>query len=442
MTIDQNTTIAVVGLGYVGLPLAVEFGKKFKTIGYDLSEAKVAAYREFRDPTGEVASEDLRSASQLECTTDPSRLASADFIVVAVPTPVDEAHQPDFSPLVSSSTTVSKHMKPGAIVVYESTVYPGATEEICIPVLEKHSGQRWAHSPAQSSSLSPQHCFHIGYSPERINPGDKEHTLTKILKVVSGDDAETLEKVAKLYESVVTAGVHRASSIKVAEAAKVIENTQRDLNIALMNELALIFDKLGIDTTEVLEAAGTKWNFLKFRPGLVGGHCIGVDPYYLTHKADMLGYHPQVILAGRRINDGMGKFIAEKTIKLMIKAGINIKGAKVNVLGLTFKENCPDLRNSKVPDIIREFESYGIEVHVHDPLPDAAEARHEYGLTLTPWDSLPVADAVILAVAHDAYRALGTAGLAAKLQPQGVVIDVKAVFASGDFPQAGGYWRL
>lgn len=430
MTIKSDAVIAVVGLGYVGLPLAVEFGKQFKTIGYDLSEAKVAAYRQFNDPTGEVAPADLRAATQLECTTDPRRLASADFVVVAVPTPVDEAHQPDFSPLVSSSTTVGQHLKRGAVVVYESTVYPGATEEICIPVLEKHSGLKWRQD------------FHVGYSPERINPGDKEHTLTKILKVVSGDSPATLEKVAALYEAVVTAGVHRASSIKVAEAAKVIENTQRDLNIALMNELALIFDKLGIDTTEVLEAAGTKWNFLKFKPGLVGGHCIGVDPYYLTHKADMLGYHPQVILAGRRINDGMGKFIAEKTVKLMIQAGINIKGAKVIVLGLTFKENCPDLRNSKVPDIIRELESYGVEVAVHDPIADAAEARHEYDLVLTPWESLAAADAIVLAVAHDDYRAKGAAGIASALRPGGVIADVKAVYSAGDLPPVGGYWRL
>lgn len=411
---NPSATIAVIGLGYVGLPLAVELGKKFKTIGYDLSTAKVAAYREFTDPTGEVSADELRAATLLECTTDPRRLASADFHVVAVPTPVDVARQPDFGPLVSASTTVGQHMKRGAVVIYESTVYPGATEEICVPVLEKHSGMRWRQD------------FHVGYSPERINPGDKEHTLTRIVKVVAGDTPATLEKVAALYESIVTAGVHRTSSIRVAEAAKVIENTQRDLNIALMNELAIIFDKLGIDTTEVLEAAGTKWNFLKFKPGLVGGHCIGVDPYYLTHKAEMLGYQPQVILAGRRINDGMGKFIAEKTVKLMIRAGISIKGAKVNVLGLTFKENCPDLRNSKVPDIIRELASYGVEINVHDPLANTAEAQHEYGLTLMGWDDLPRAEAVILAVAHDAYRARKPEELLASLKPGGVLADVKA----------------
>lgn len=415
MSDPLNPVIAVIGLGYVGLPLAVEFGKKFKTIGYDLADGKVAAYREFRDPTGELTSDDLRAAVGLECTTDPSHIACADFIVVAVPTPVDRAHQPDFTPLISSSTTVGRHMKRGAIVVYESTVYPGATEEVCIPVLEKCSGMKWRQD------------FHIGYSPERINPGDKEHTLTKILKVVSGDDPETLGKVARLYESIVIAGVHRASSIKVAEAAKVIENTQRDLNIALMNELAIIFDKIGIDTNEVLAAAGTKWNFLKFRPGLVGGHCIGVDPYYLTHKAEMHGYHPEIILAGRRINDGMGKFIAEKTVKLMARGGRSIAGAKVNLLGLTFKENCPDLRNSKVPDIVRELEDYGIKVTVHDPIADHGEARHEYGFELNSWEDLPVADAVIIAVAHDEYQQIGAAAMIQKLASGGCIVDVKGL---------------
>ena len=426
---STSPTIAIVGLGYVGLPLAVEFGKKFPVIGFDLSSAKVAAYHEFRDPTGEVSTDDMRAATKLECTTDPRRLASADFLIVAVPTPVDAAHQPDFGPLIGASTSVGQHMKRGAVVIYESTVYPGATEEICIPVLEKHSGMKWKTG------------FHVGYSPERINPGDKEHSLTRIVKVVSGDDAATLEQVARLYESVIVAGVHRAASIKVAEAAKVIENTQRDLNIALMNELAIIFDKMGIPTSDVLAAAGTKWNFLRFSPGLVGGHCIGVDPYYLTHKADMLGYHPQVILAGRRINDGMGKFIAEKTVKLMIEAGSPIKGAKVSVLGLTFKENCPDLRNSKVPDIITELQSYGIEVTVHDPLADAAEAMHEYGLTLTAWDELPVTDAVVIAVAHDAYRHYGADGIARQLAANGCIVDVKSLFGRGGFG-ARKMWAL
>lgn len=432
--LTPDSVVGVVGLGYVGLPLAVAFGRQFRTVGFDLSQAKVKAYREGYDPTGEVSREELAAAHRLECTNDPARLAEADFIVVAVPTPVDEAHQPDFSPLVGASTVVGQALKTGAVVIYESTVYPGATEEICIPVLERHSGKRWGQD------------FFVGYSPERINPGDKEHTLTRIVKVVSGDSPATLEAVAALYGAVVTAGVHKASSIKVAEAAKVIENTQRDLNIALMNELSLIFDRLGIDTTEVLEAAGTKWNFLKFRPGLVGGHCIGVDPYYLTHKADMLGYNPQVILAGRRINDGMGKFIAEKTVKLMIQAGHNVKGSTVNVLGLTFKENCPDLRNSRVPDIIRELESYGIRVQVHDPLADGAEAQREYGLALTPWDQLKPAAAVVLAVAHRPYQERPISELLGKLAPQGVFTDVKACLddqaQAAIRHQGGTFWRL
>jgi UDP-N-acetyl-D-galactosamine dehydrogenase len=423
--------VGVVGLGYVGLPLAVAFGKKIQTIGFDLSVEKVESYKRHRDPTGEVTDDDLKAASQLQVTTDPSALKDCDYVIVAVPTPVDEAHQPDFSPLVGSSKSVGQNLKKGAIVVYESTVYPGATEEICIPILEQYSGMKWLRD------------FHVGYSPERINPGDKEHTLTKILKVVSGDDADTLEKVAQLYESIITAGVHRASSIKVAEAAKVIENTQRDLNIALMNELALIFHKIGIDTMEVLQAAGTKWNFLPFRPGLVGGHCIGVDPYYLTHKADMLGYHPQVILAGRRINDGMGKFIAEQAVKLMITAGSQVKGAKVTVLGLTFKENCPDLRNSRVIDVINELRSYGVEVHVHDPVPDAAEAQHEYGITLETWEQLPKSDAIVLAVSHKEFAARPLSDYQAKLSANGVLADVKAVFDPQAVKAAGiPFWRL
>jgi len=425
------TVVAVVGLGYVGLPLAVEFGKKHRTIGFDLSEPKVQSYRRHVDPTGEVSTEDLRASVHLEVTTDPSHLAAADVIVVAVPTPVDDAHQPDFSPLVGASHSVGKYMKKGVTVVYESTVYPGATEEVCIPVLEKHSGMTWMRD------------FHVGYSPERINPGDREHTLTRILKVVSGDDAATLEQVAALYESIVTAGVHRASSIKVAEAAKVIENTQRDLNIALMNELAILFHRIGIDTGEVLKAAGTKWNFLPFRPGLVGGHCIGVDPYYLTHKAEMLGYHPQVILAGRRINDGMGKYIAEQTVKLMIHAGSHIKGSKVNVLGLTFKENCPDLRNSRVIDVINELKSFGLDVRVHDPVASATEAVHEYGIELTEWDDLPRAEAVVVAVAHHEYIGRPLADFQAKVMERGCFIDVKSQFDTPRLQESGlRVWRL
>ena len=426
-----DEVIAVVGLGYVGLPLAVEFGKLGPTIGFDLSTAKVESYKKFVDPAGEVSTEQLRSARHLSVTTDPAALAQADYILIGVPTPVDIAHVPDFAPLISASETVGKHMKRGAIVIYESTVYPGATEEVCIPVLEKFSGMKWKEG------------FHVGFSPERINPGDKEHTLTNVMKVVSGDDAETLERVASMYETVVKAGVHRASSLKVAEAAKVIENTQRDLNIALMNELAIIFDKIGIDTLEVLKAAGTKWNFLPFRPGLVGGHCIGVDPYYLTHKAEMIGYHPQVILAGRRINDGMAKFVAEKTVKSMISAGFHVKGSKVNVIGLTFKENCPDLRNSKVADIVYELQSYGVEVHVHDPVAEADEAKHEYGIALERWEDLPKADALIVAVPHKEVLARSLTDFQSKLNDGGCFVDVKAQFDPNGIREAGYcLWRL
>jgi UDP-N-acetyl-D-galactosamine dehydrogenase len=427
----KNSTIAVVGLGYVGLPLAIEFGKQYQTIGFDLSVAKIDAYREGVDPTGEVSREDFDAAKRIEFTTDPTQLARADFIVVAVPTPVDDAHQPDFGPLLGASETVGKHLKRGAVVVFESTVYPGATEEICVPVIERHSGMRWLQG------------FYVGYSPERINPGDREHSLTRITKVVSGDTPETLERVASLYGSIIKAGVHRASSIKVAEAAKVIENTQRDLNIALMNELALIFHKMDIDTTEVLTAANTKWNFLPFRPGLVGGHCIGVDPYYLTHKADKLGYHPQVILAGRRINDGMGKYVAEQTVKHMIQAGFPVKDAKISVLGLTFKENCPDLRNSRVIDVITELRSYGADVRVHDPVADPREAVHEYGVTLTPWDELPKSHALVVAVAHREFGARPTREYIDKLEPGGLYVDVKCQADAESLRSHGiSVWRL
>lgn len=344
---DKNPIIAIIGLGYVGLPLAIEFGKKYQTIGFDLSQSKVESYKNLCDPTGEVSADDLKAATHLSVSSDPASIAQADIFIVAVPTPVDSANIPDFSPLINASATVGRCMKRGAIVVYESTVYPGATEEVCIPLLEKHSGMRWRDG------------FHVGYSPERVNPGDKVRTLTKIVKVVSGDDEQTLNRLADLYGSIIEVGIHRASSIKVAEASKVIENTQRDLNIALMNELAIVFGKIGIDTLEVLEAAGTKWNFLPFRPGLVGGHCIGVDPYYLTYKAEKLGYHPQVILAGRRINDGMAAYVVHQTVKLMTRSGSRIKNANVIVLGLAFKENCPDLRNSKVADVVLELKEYG-----------------------------------------------------------------------------------
>ena len=425
------SVVAVVGLGYVGLPLVVAFGKKMRTIGFDIALSKVESCRRGVDPSRELADEEMALATQAVYTSDPALLSEADIVIVAVPTPVDGAHIPDFGPLIGSSTSVGRHMKRGATVVYESTVYPGATEEVCIPVLERESGMTWKKD------------FFVGYSPERINPGDKEHTLTKILKIVSGDTPETLDRVAALYEKIILPGVHRASSIKAAEAAKVIENTQRDLNIALMNELSIIFDKIGIDTTEVLEAAGTKWNFLKFKPGLVGGHCIGVDPYYLTHKAEMLGYNPQVILAGRRINDGMGKFIAEQTIKNMIAGGSYIKGAKVNVLGLTFKENCGDLRNSKVIDIINELRSYGVEVFVTDPQAEAPEALHEYGVQLCKWDDLPRADGIVAAVAHKEFADLSLEDIGRKLVKGGAFIDVKAAFDARAIQDAGyKLWRL
>jgi UDP-N-acetyl-D-galactosamine dehydrogenase len=425
------TTVCVVGLGYVGLPVAVEFGKVRPTVGFDIATKKVHRLKQFDDPTGETSSEELKRAEFLTVTDDPEQIKLADYVIVAVPTPVNEARQPDFSPLESASKLVGKYLKPGAIVVYESTVYPGATEEICVPILERCSGMRWKQD------------FHVGYSPERINPGDKEHTFTKILKVVSGDDEETAQKVADLYASVVTAGVYKASSIKVAEAAKVIENTQRDLNIAFVNELSIIFDRLGIDTQEVLNAASTKWNFLNFRPGLVGGHCIGVDPYYLTHKAELTGYHPEVILAGRRINDGMGPYVARKAVQQMIHQGRNILGARVNVLGMTFKENCKDIRNSKVIDVIRELEQFGCEVFVHDPEAEADETMHEYGVKLRTWDELPAADCTILAVAHKAFAEMSPEKVREKIVRQGCLVQVKPVFDAASFRREGiRVWRL
>jgi UDP-N-acetyl-D-glucosamine/UDP-N-acetyl-D-galactosamine dehydrogenase len=425
------TILAVVGLGYVGLPLVVEFGRTMRTIGFDHNPEKVQACQQGHDPSREIPDDAMQAAVHATYSADPACLAEADFILVAVPTPVDAAHIPDFQPLLGASRAIGAHMKPGAVVIYESTVYPGATEEVCVPELERACGGQWKRD------------FFVGYSPERINPGDREHRLTNVTKVVAGDTPETLERVAQLYERVVEPGVHRCSSIKAAEACKVIENTQRDLNIALMNELAIIFDRVGIDTQEVLDAAGTKWNFLKFRPGLVGGHCIGVDPYYLTHKAEMLGYHPQVITAGRRINDGMGKYIAEQTVKQMIANGSYVKDAKVNVLGLTFKENCPDLRNSKVVDIIEELRSFGVQVHVHDPEGDPDEARREYGLELTSWEALPRADAMIVAVAHRRFIDTDAEMLGRKIIRGGCFIDVKSGFDAGALAQAGlKVWRL
>ncbi len=425
----MHRKISVIGLGYVGLPVAVAFGRKARTIGFDVNRERIAELRKNLDRTGEVSSEELAAADLLftDAITD---LAAADFHIVAVPTPVDDANRPDLSLLLRASETVGRALKQGDIVVYESTVYPGVTEEECVPVLERVSG------------LACGRDFTVGYSPERINPGDREHSFTKIKKVVSGSDAATLDVVARVYESVVTAGVHRAASIKVAEAAKVIENTQRDLNIALMNELALIFDRLDIDTSDVLEAAGTKWNFLPFRPGLVGGHCIGVDPYYLTHKAEKIGYIPQVILAGRRINDGVGRFVAQRTIREMIHAGHNILGSMVTVLGLTFKEDCPDIRNSKVIDIIRELQDYGIEVQAHDPLAEPAEVRHEYGLEMVPFEKLRPAAAVVVAVAHKQFREMRIEEFKG-LMTGSVLVDVKGVFRPEEAKKTGiRFWRL
>ena len=424
-------TVAVIGLGYAGLPLVVNFGKHLKCVGFDICEAKVARCKNGVDPSGELVAADMLAATHAQYTSDMARLAEADVNIVAVPTPVGAGHQPDFTPLVRASECVGRHMRKGAIVVYESTVYPGATEEVCIPVLEQFSGKKWKED------------FFVGYSPERVNPGDRVHTLTKVVKVVAGDTPATLEAVADLYRIIVEPGVHCTSSIRTAEASKVIENPQRDLNIALMNELAIIFDRLEIDTAEVLEAAGTKWNFINFKPGLVGGHCIGVDPYYLTYKAEMLGYHPQVILAGRRINDGMGKFIAERTVKRMINAGSHIKGAKVIVMGLTFKENCCDLRNSKVCDILLELRAYGIEVFVHDPQANAAEALSEYGISLYDWAELPRADAIVMAVAHREFFKYSVEDLARKLVKGACFIDVKSAFDQISLNAAGfSVWRL
>jgi len=430
---ERRAKIAVVGLGYVGLPLAAAFSHHMEVIGFDISARKIDELRAGVDSTGELTAVELAQA-RIDYHTDPLCLQLARFLVVTVPTPLAADKNPDLSPLIAASTGIGRHLQAGSIVVYESTVYPGVTEEVCVPILERESGLKCGRD------------FTVGYSPERINPGDKVHTVDRIVKVVSGSDAATLEVVAQVYGKVIAAGIHRASSIRVAEAAKVIENTQRDLNIALMNELALIFDRLGISTREVLEAAGTKWNFLKFTPGLVGGHCIGVDPYYLTYKAEMIGYLPQVILAGRRINDGMGKFIAETTVKKLIHADKAVKGSRVLVLGLTFKENVPDIRNSRVVDILAELESYGVEPLVHDPLADATETRHEYQVELVGLEGLAPVDAVVYAVAHDAYRPFTPADfrrLCGNGNGRGVVIDVKAQLDRAAIEREGlVYWAL
>ena len=428
----MKNKIAIIGLGYVGLPLAVEFGKKYPTTGFDINGPRIAALISGHDSTLEVDEAELKQATQLNYTTDIEQLKSCNIYIVTVPTPIDSHKRPDLTPLEKASETVGKVLSKGDIVIYESTVYPGATEEVCVPILERHSG------------LTFNKDFYCGYSPERINPGDKEHRVTTIKKVTSGSTPEIADIVDNLYKSIITAGTHKASSIKVAEAAKVIENTQRDLNIALMNELAIIFERLGIDTLEVLKAAGTKWNFLPFRPGLVGGHCIGVDPYYLTHKAEILGYHPQVIKAGRRINDGMAAYVAQQTIKQMIRSGTNIRGAKVIVLGLTFKENCSDLRNSKVADLVKELQEFGCEVYVHDPLAEAEQALHEYGITLREWHQLPQnADAIVAAVSHAKYTTQPVANLLAPLKRYGVFIDIKSAYMPEAITATGAYlWRL
>jgi len=431
MTFDNHSVVAVIGLGYVGLPLAVEFGKKLPTIGYDLSEKKIAAYKSFIDTTREVSTEDLKAANKLQFTSDPSLIASADFIVIAVPTPVTKELKPDFEPLISASKIVGQHMKSGAVVIYESTVYPGATEEICVPILEEYSKMIW------------QKDFNVGYSPERVNPADKERTITKITKVVSADNSNTLNDVADLYESIIDAGVYRASSIKVAEAAKVIENTQRDLNIALMNELAIIFHKMNIDTLEVLEAAGTKWNFLPFRPGLVGGHCIGVDPYYLTYKSKSLGYDPKVILAGRSINDSIADYLVEQVIQIGKAAKLNMQEINITVLGITFKENCPDVRNSKVVDIIKKLQNFGCKVFVHDPIAAQDDVREEYQLEITSWENLPVSEVLIAAVAHKNYLEMPINNILEKLNPNGLFMDIKSTYSSKKIISSGFLlWRL
>ncbi len=419
-TIAPDARIAIIGLGYVGLPLAVEFGKSMPVTGFDISSARISELRTGMDRTLEVSKDELAEASHLDFSDDIKELAECQVFIVTVPTPINQHKQPDLTPLILASKAIGSVMREGSLVIYESTVYPGATEEVCVPLLEEASGLTYTEG------------FHCGYSPERINPGDKEHRVSTIMKVTAGSTPDVGKAVDELYARVITAGTHLASSIRVAEAAKVIENTQRDLNIALINELALIFDRLGIDTLEVLEAAGTKWNFLPFRPGLVGGHCISVDPYYLTHKAQEIGYHPQVILSGRQINDGMGSYVAEQVIKMLTRRRIHVAGANVLILGLAFKENCPDLRNTRVVDIIAELETYHANVDVHDPWVDAAEAQHEYGIT--PTENLEPGryDAIILAVAHEQFRELGSTGIRKLGKPEHVLYDIKSVLPKDD----------
>lgn len=409
--------IAIIGLGYVGLPLAVEFGKTRPVIGFDINQKRIAELENGQDHTLEVTPEELTHASFLEYTANADALKSASIFIVTVPTPIDKANRPDLTPLVKASETVGKALKKGDIVIYESTVYPGCTEEVCVPTLEKNSGLKFNVD------------FYCGYSPERINPGDKVNTLTKIKKITSGSTPEIADEVDALYASIITAGTHKASNIKVAEAAKIIENTQRDLNIALVNELSVLFERLNIDTMEVLEAAGTKWNFLPFRPGMVGGHCIGVDPYYLTHKAEEVGYHPQIIASGRRMNDNMARYAARNVIKLMLKNGIDVSKSKVGVMGITFKEDCPDIRNSKVVDLIKEFQAWGVNIVVADPYADAEEVFHEYGVTLNTMEDLSSVDALVVAVGHKVYRNMELAELKKMLKSEKPVLaDLKALY--------------
>ncbi|MCL4151794.1 UNVERIFIED_CONTAM: hypothetical protein GTU68_066485 [Idotea baltica] len=427
---QKEHKIAIIGLGYVGLPVALALAKKYPgTIGFDINEKRVAALASGVDENNDVEAGSLEGIS-MEYTSDPEKLRGANFFVVAVPTPIDEDKRPDLSPLESASKLVGKVIAKDAVVVFESTVYPGVTEEVCGPIIAKESG------------LQQSVDFKLGYSPERINPGDREHTLERIVKVVSGEDAASLEIISDVYGSIIDAGIHKAESIKVAEAAKVIENTQRDLNIALMNELALIFDRMGISTIAVLEAAGTKWNFLPFRPGLVGGHCIGVDPYYLTTKAEKLGYQPHVITAGRRVNDGMGAFVASKAIKLLSIAGVKLKGARVGVLGLTFKEDISDLRNSRIPDIIAELKEYGVEVLAHDPYADAEDTLKEYGVTLASLEEVKELDALVYAVSHSQYKEMGDANIVGRLKSGGILLDVKSALVADTLPEHIVYWAL
>ena len=428
--VNKKTKLSLVGLGYVGMPIAVAFAKKIDVIGFDINKAKIECYKNGKDVTKEVGDDALKTTT-VDFTSDASKLQEARFHIVAVPTPVNEDHTPDLTPVISASEVLGKNLKKDSIVVFESTVYPGVTEDICVPILEKESGLKCGVD------------FKVGYSPERINPGDKEHRLETIKKIVSGMDEETLDIVAKTYELVIKAGVHRAESIKVAEAAKVIENSQRDINIAFMNELSIIFNKMGIDTQAVLNAAGTKWNFLKFYPGLVGGHCIGVDPYYLTYKAEELGYHSQVILSGRRINDDMGKYVAENTVKKLIRCEKNIRKAKIGILGITFKENCPDTRNSKVADIIKELREYDIEPMVIDPVADAAEAERLYGIKVEGMDKLKDLDALIIATSHDVFKELKINDFDKMFIDKKIIIDVKGILNREQYENAGyTYWRL